>query len=256
MKRLQDKIAIVTGSTSGIGAGIAKTFAEQGAKVVICGRRQERGEALVQTIADAGGQAIFVRADLAEAADCTRLCDEAAAAFGGVDILINNTGIFPRREFDETTAEFWDTMFDVNVRSAFLCSQQAARLMRPRGGGSIVNIGSGHAFNTGAGRLFAYGCSKTAMYGMTMKLAGMLAKDRIRVNWVTVGWVLTEMEYDIQAEEGRDANAVAEQEERLPMGQFNTVEDMAAGCLYLASDDAARVTGSNLNIAAGMGIHI
>ena len=256
MKRLEEKIAIVTGSTSGIGACIARTFAAEGARVVITGRRRERGEAVAEEIRNAGGEAAFVQADLGEAEDCARLCDQTAEIFGGADILVNNTGIFPRRPFDETTAEFWDTMFDVNVRSAFLCSQQAARLMRPRGGGSIVNIGSGHAFNTGANNLFAYGCSKTAMYGMTMKLAGMLAKDRIRVNWVTVGWVLTEMEYEIQAAEGHDRKWIEEAEARLPMGQFNTVEDMAAGCLYLASDDAARVTGSNVNIAAGMGIHI
>lgn len=256
MQRLRDKIALVTGSTSGIGAGIARTYAAEGAQVVVTGRRPERGQNLVEELRASGAQAAFVQADLSLAEDCQRLFSEVEGAFGGLDILVNNTGIFPRCSFDETTPEFWDEMMAVNLRSAFLCSQQAARLMKPRGGGSIVNIGSGHAFNSGSGgNLIAYGVSKTAMYGMTMKLAGILAKDRIRVNWITVGWVLTEMEYEIQALEGRDKDELEEISARLPMGH-NTVEDMAAGCLYLASDEAVRVTGSNINISAGMSIHI
>jgi NAD(P)-dependent dehydrogenase (short-subunit alcohol dehydrogenase family) len=253
---LQDKIAIITGSTSGIGAGIALAFAREGAKVVINGRRRERGEAVVQSIREQGGEALFVQGDLSQVEDCQRLSHETQKTFGGLDILVNNIGIFPRRDLEKTDAEFWDHLYDVNVRSAFLCAQSAAPLMRERGGGSIINIGSGHAFNTHPNRLFAYANTKSALYAMTMQLAGHLAKDRIRANWITVGWVLTEKEFEIQAGEGHDREWIAECEDKLPMGQYNTVEDMAAGCLYLASDAAARVTGSNINISAGMSIYI
>jgi len=256
--RLKDKAAVVTGSTSGIGAGIARAFAAEGAAVVISGRRAEEGEAMAAGIREEAGAAVYQETDLRNADDCKNLCQRAKDEFGGLDILVNNAGIFPRAKLEETSPEFWDAMLDINLKGAFLCCQSAAPLMRERGGGSIINIGSTCAFSSGGpgDSLFAYGCSKGAMYIMTMKLAGNLASDRIRVNWVTVGWVLTEKEFEIQAVEGNNPEWLEENEKRLPMNQYNTVEDMAAGCIYLASDEAERVTGSNLNIAAGMGIHI
>lgn len=254
--RLAGKVAIVTGSTSGIGAEIARVFAAEGAKVVVTGRRQDRGDAIVGGIEEAGGAASFCQADLAQPDDCEAIVDHACSAYGGVDVLVNNAGIFPRGDFEESTPEFWDVMFDVNVRSVWLLARAAARSMRERGGGSIINMGSGNAFNRAGGRLFIYGCSKSALYGMTMKLAGMLVGDRIRVNWVTVGWVLTEKEYEIQEGEGRDVESLHGGAERLPMGRYNTERDNAYGCLFLASDESQAVTASNLNISAGLTIHI
>ncbi len=254
--RLAGKVAIVTGSTSGIGAEIARVFAAEGARVVVTGRREDRGAALVAEIHDTGGEATFCRADLGEPDDCEAIVAHACDAFGGVDVLVNNAGIFPRSEFEESTPEFWDTMFDVNVRSVWLLCRAAARSMRERGGGSIINMGSGNAFNRAGGRLFIYGCSKSALYGMTMKLAGMLVADKIRVNWVTVGWVLTEKEYEIQEGEGRDEESLHSRAENLPMGRYNTERDNAYGCLFLASDESVAVTASNLNISAGLCIHI
>lgn len=254
--RLQGKVAVVTGSTSGIGAGIAKAFASEGAKVVVSGRRQAEGEAIAGAIRDLGGAAVFQQTDLRRPEDCKGLCRRAAEEFGGLDILVNNAGVFTRTAFAETSVEFWDMIFEINVRGAFLCCQAAAPMMRERGGGAIINVGSGLAFN-GYDRLFAYGCSKGALYAMTMHLARILARDRIRVNWMTVGWVLTENELVVQEEqEGHDAEWLAQNEARLPMGQYNTVEDMAAGCVYLASDEAERVTGADLNISAGLCIRV
>ncbi|MBM4085480.1 MAG: SDR family oxidoreductase, partial [Planctomycetes bacterium] len=175
--------------------------------------------------------------------------------FGGLDILVNNAGLFPRASFDDTTLELWDELFAVNVRGAFLCSQAAAPLMRQRGGGSIINIGSCHAFATG-GNLFAYGCTKGALYVLTMNMARCLAKDRIRVNWITVGWVLTEKELEVQAKEGRDLEWLKQNEAQRPMGRYNTAEEIAAGCVYLASDDAQNVTAANLNVSGGMSIRV
>ena len=253
--KLKNKIAVVTGSTSGIGATIARAFAQEGAQVVITGRRADRGESVVTEIVNAGGQAVFEQADMADAKDCKRVCTRANEAFGGLDTLVNNAGIFPRAKFEETTPEFWDHMFAVNTRSAFLCSQAAVPMMRARGGGSIVNMGSTLPWSLGD-NLFAYGCSKGAMYTMTRQLAGILRKDRIRVNWVTIGWVLTEKEFEVQAGEGRAPGWEVEQADHLPMGAFNTEQDMADACVYLASDAAARVTGTDLNVSAGLNIHM
>jgi hypothetical protein len=254
-KRLQDKVAVVTGSTSGIGEGIARTFAAEGAAVVVSGRRAERGEAVAQTIRAAGGRAVFQQTDLKDPEQCRRLCLRARQEFGGLDTLVNNAGIFPRASFEEITVELWDEIFQVNLRGAFLCSQAAVGLMRDRGGGSIVNMGSGHAFGCWE-KLIHYGTSKTALYAMTMHLARALARDQIRVNWITVGWVLTEKERETEAGDGNDADKLAEIGERLPMGGFDTVEEMAAACVYLASDEAARITGSNVNASGGMCVRI
>jgi NAD(P)-dependent dehydrogenase (short-subunit alcohol dehydrogenase family) len=253
--RLKNKVAVVTGSTSGIGEGIVRAFAAEGACVVVSGRRADRGEAVAASIRQAGGQGVFQQADLTVPEDCLRLIRRAAEAFGGLDVLVNNAGIFPRAKFEDTSVELWDAIFDTNIRGAFLCCQAAVPLMRQRGGGSIINIGSLHPF-LGGGDLMAYGVSKGALHCLTRKLGQVLAKDRIRVNWISVGWVLTEMEYEVQAQQGRDAKALDETRARLPMGQFNTVEDIAAGCVYLASDDGVRVSGTDLNVTAGMGIRL
>ena len=250
-ERLQGKTAVVTGSTSGIGAAIAKGFAAEGARVVVSGRRKNEGKTVTEAIRRAGGHAVFQETDVRKPEDCERLCRRAASEFGGLDILVNNAGVFPRADFDGTTAEVWDMMFEVNTRGAFLCSKAAVPLMRKQRGGSIINVGSGHAF-VGWERLFAYGCSKGALYVMTMKLAKILAKDRIRVNWITVGWVLTEMELAVQVSDGHDDEWLRKNAPSLPMGQYNTVEDVAAACVYLGSDEAARVTGSDVNVSAGM----
>ena len=196
-KRLEGKTAVVTGSTSGIGEAIARTFAARGANVVVSGRRGERGEGVAAAIREHGGKAVFVEADLTDTGDCKNVCTRAKEEFGGLDILVNNAGIFPRSTLEETTPEFWDKVYAVNIRGAFFCCQAAVPLMRERNGGSIINIGTVHPF-VGAGRTLAYSTSKGALLTLTRNLAHILRKDHIRVNWVTVGWVLTEKEFEVQ----------------------------------------------------------
>ena len=252
--QLAGKIAVVTGSTSGIGAAIARGFAREGAAVVVSGRREPEGQRVVAGIESEGGRAMFQRADMAEPEDCRRLIDRTGETFGGLDILVNNAGIFPRCPFEQVDAEFWDRMFNINVRGAMFCCQAAVPLMRQRGGGSIINIGTVHHTRY-HDELFAYGVSKGALYVMTRKLAGMLRADHIRVNWITVGWVLTEQEIEIQGGEG-SLDRLREREKKLPMGQFNTVEDYAAACVFLASPAAERITGTDMNVSAGLHVSL
>jgi len=252
-KRLEGKAAVVTGSTSGIGETIARVMAREGAAVVVSGRRGERGEAVVERIRAEGGQAVFHQADLADAATCAPLCRRAVEEFGGLDILVNNAAIFPLIKFEETTPEQWDRVFSLNAKAAFFCAQAATPLLRQRGGGCIVNIGTSHPFIAGDGQ-FVYGVSKGALYTLTRKLALLLARDRIRVNWITVGWVLTEQERQLREVPEDDAEWIEAHRDRNPMRQFTEPEDIAEACLYLCSESGARVTGTALAASSGMGI--
>jgi NAD(P)-dependent dehydrogenase (short-subunit alcohol dehydrogenase family) len=254
-RRLEGKVAIVTGSTSGIGEGIAVALAREGAAVVVSGRRADRGEAIVKAITDAGGKAIFHEADLMDAAQCKPLIQRAVDELGGIDILVNNAGIFPRITFEETTIDDWDRVFDLNARAAYFCAQAATPHMRSRGGGSIVNIGSTHPFGVGEGQ-FVYGISKGALYTMTRKLAMLLARDRIRVNWISVGWVLTEQERELRNVPDDDREWVESHKANNPLGDFVSVEDVAEGVIYLAADSGRSVTGTDLGVNGGITVHM
>lgn len=250
--RLAGKVALVVGATSGIGAGIARRFASEGAMVVVSGRRTEKGEAVVKSISDRGGDAVFHQTDVRDPEQCRALCQRAKDVFGGLDSLVYSSGIFHRAGFEEITPEFWDDVQTTNVRGAFFCCQAAAPLMRERGGGSITTIGSIHPFIQ-SDNMIAYGVSKGALLTLARKLAGTLRKDRIRVNWITVGWVKTEMEENVHTVEHGDLQRITRFDTTAPWG-LNTEEDMASGCVYLASDEAIRVTGTNLNISGGIQI--
>lgn len=255
MQRLTGKAAVVTGSTSGIGAGIARGLAREGASVVISGRRAERGEQVVEEIRAAGGTAIFCETDVAKPEECRALIERCAGEFGRLDVLVNNAGIFPRASVQDTTPEFWDRVFDVNLKGAFFCCQAAIPRMKQSGGGSIINIGSGHVFN-GSTNLMAYSVSKGALFTMTRKLAFALREDQIRANWITVGWVLTEKEIEVQAKEGRDEDSIRNHIPELPMGRITSEDDIAETCIFLASDTGIQITGTDISVSAGLSIHM
>jgi NAD(P)-dependent dehydrogenase (short-subunit alcohol dehydrogenase family) len=250
--RVVNKVAIVTGSTGGIGEGIARRLAEEGAMVAVSGRRADEGERVVGEIVRSGGRAFFVEADIAKPADCRRLIQATVDRCGGLDILVNNAAIFPHVELEDQTPELWDEVFAVNVRGAFLCCQAAIPHMRRRGGGRIINIGSTLAYRALAYRL-PYACSKGALLTMTKALAQSLLGDRILVNFVIVGWVVTPGEIELRNHtHGDGLRYLEESASRHPLGRLETAEDIAAGVLYLASDEASHVTGCELNISGGL----
>jgi len=248
--RLKGKIAVVTGSTSGIGRGIAYKFACEGASVMISGRDPERGQGVIDEILTATGPSAslaFHSADLTDEAQCRALITATVEAFGGLDILVNNAGDFTRGTIDNTTVELWDRHMALNLRAPFVLTQAAVPPMRERGGGSIINIGSVNAY-IGGRNLLSYSASKGGLMTFTKNVAAYLNRDRIRVNQLNVGWTLTEGEDRVQrAEQGRDDWLEAAEAHR-PFGRLLLPRDIALAALYFASDDSALVTGSVLDL--------
>jgi NAD(P)-dependent dehydrogenase (short-subunit alcohol dehydrogenase family) len=167
-------------------------------------------------------------------------------------VLVNNAGIFPSASLEETTAELWDAVFTVNVRGAFLCCRAAVPVMQRQHSGVIINIGSTLPFRGSTDR-FAYAASKGALLTLTRGLAQVYAKDRIRANWITVGWVASPGEIELRsAIHGDGQSFLAGEASHRPFGRHEDVQDIAAGVLYLASDEASHVTGCELNISGGL----
>jgi NAD(P)-dependent dehydrogenase (short-subunit alcohol dehydrogenase family) len=247
MGRVEGKVVIVTGGATGIGRGISEILAREGAKVVIANRNEERGVETAKAIADAGGQAHFVPTDVAREADCKHVVQEAVRVYGKLDGLVNNAGIFPRATLEETTSELWDRIMAVNLKGPAFCCKYAVPEMRKQGGGSIVNIGSANGY-IGGSNLFAYSISKGGLITLTRNLAASLARDRIRVNWVNPGWVITEMEVEIQALEGHDAEWIEDVGRRMPLGRHQVPEDAGYTVLFLISDEASQINGDLINV--------
>jgi NAD(P)-dependent dehydrogenase (short-subunit alcohol dehydrogenase family) len=252
-KKLENKAAIITGSTSDLGAGFARKMAEEGAAVVISGRNVEAGIRIADEINQSGGKAIFVRADVSEERDCENLIRITLGQFDRLDILVNNAAHLGRIPFEDLTPETWDQVYAVNVRGAFLCSRSAIPAMKKQGGGCIINIGSTMVFNSGTLDRLAYITSKGALLTLTKTMARAFAPDQIRFNWVTVGWIPTPGEVSLREKDGGLAYLKRKGQEAL-MGRLETVEETAASVVYLASDEASHVTGCELNISGGLWI--
>jgi NAD(P)-dependent dehydrogenase (short-subunit alcohol dehydrogenase family) len=245
-------VAVVTGSTGGMGEGIARRLAAEGAAVMISGRRSAEGEAVAESIRRTGADAVFTRADVASEDDCIGLIAAAEARWERLDILVNNAAAILPESSDGPDAALWDDIFDVNVRGAWLCSRAAIPLMRRQGGGRIINIGSTVPWRGRISRL-AYCCSKGALHTLTHVLARELLADRILVNWVTVGWVATEGELALRRTVG-DLDRLETADRNAPLGRLESVDDIASGVAFLASNDATHITGCDLNISGGLWI--
>jgi NAD(P)-dependent dehydrogenase (short-subunit alcohol dehydrogenase family) len=240
-QRLDGKVVLVTGSTQGLGAAIAQRAAALGAAgIVVTGRDRERGERVAERLET---EAVFVAGDLARADDCRAIVAAGAERFGRLDGLVNAAGLSTRGTLDETTVALWDLLFAVNVRAPFVLTQEAARLMRPAGGGSVVNIVT-MASHGGEPVLMAYAASKGALATLTRNLGHALQPDRIRVNGLNIGWTATEGEHGVQTATGRADAWLAEADASRPFGRLLRPDDIAPMVTYLLSDAAAMVTGS------------
>ncbi|MBB1604775.1 SDR family NAD(P)-dependent oxidoreductase [Variovorax sp. UMC13] len=244
MRNLSGKVALVTGSSKGIGAGIAKRLAADGASVVVnYSRSAEDAELVVQAIAAAGGQAFAVQADLSRPEDIQPLVDAAVQRFGRLDILVNNAGVYQVDSLDSITAESVDMHFNLNVRGLLLVTQAAARVLPP--GGVIVNISSGVATSPQP-MVHVYSATKGAVDTLTRTLGTALGARRIRVVGIAPGFVATE---------GNAESAAAMAEHlvgKTPLGRVGQPSDIAAAVSYAVSEDAAWVTGTTLDVAGGL----
>lgn len=249
--RVKDKVIIVTGAAQGIGFGIARQLAAEGAHVILADKQIEAGEAAAANICAAGGHARFQPCDVTREAECAALMEAAAQHFGGLDGLVNNAGWYPRATLEDTSTEFWEAVMQVNLRSAFYCCKYAVPKMQARGGGSIVNIGSVHGIQASA-NLVAYGAAKGGLLTLTRTLAGAYGHDRIRVNYLIPGWVLTEGELALRRSAGMSDAELRELGASLLLGRHQTPEDTAHAVVFLMSDESSQITGSILHVDGGM----
>jgi len=248
--KLENKIALITGASVGIGKETALLFAREGAKVAV-NSQSDRGQAVVDEIANGGGQALFVKGQVEDPADAEKMVAATVEAFGRLDILINNAGIVLPGRCENTTLEDFDRMMAVNVRGVYLVSKYAVEQMQKQGGGAIVHNAS-VAATKGLKDRFGYTASKGAVWAMTKAMAMDYIRENIRVNCVNPGTTLTpSLEDRINAFD--DPVAAKEQFiERQPMGRLGTSEEIAAAILYLASDEAGFTTGATLAVDGGL----
>lgn len=248
MGRLTGKVAIITGGAQGQGAVEAKMFVAEGAKVVFGDILDDAGKAVAAEIQATGGDAHYLHMDVTSEADWQEAIALATERFGGLDILINNAAVLiPRVPIEDRTAEEWDLVMGVNAKGIFLGTKYAIPAMRARGGGSIVNISSIAGIGQSTHQEPAYAASKGAIRVFTKVTAVQHAKDNIRCNSVHPGPVDTEMFRAAFA----DPDALEKRLARVPMNRAGTVEEVVAGVLFLASDDASYVTGTELVIDGG-----
>jgi NAD(P)-dependent dehydrogenase (short-subunit alcohol dehydrogenase family) len=248
--RLEGKVALITGGTSGIGSATAIRFAREGARVAITGRNPQRGEEVVEGIAANGGEAMFIRSDVRLAADCRNAVEQTLERFGKIDILFNNAGVFHPKTVPECTEEEWDETIDSSLKGAFLMSKYALPSMIERGSGSIIHTSSGWGILGGNGAA-SYCAAKGGLIVMAKAMAIDHGPQGIRVNCVCPGDVLTPMLHDDAAKRGMSWDEYAAGAADRPLGRIGTVDEIADAVLFLASDESSFVTGEALVVDGG-----
>lgn len=253
MKRLEGKIALITGATSGIGRASALLFAEEGAALALTGRRLALGQRLQDECRERGAQALFIQADHTQSADCARVVDTAVRALGRLDVLFNNAGIVTQGTAESVTEEDWERTLALNVTAVWRMSRLVLPHLRRAGGGAIVNNASDWAV-VGARGALPYAVSKGAVAQLTRSMALDHAREKIRVNAVCPGDTFVER----WLEKGYFENSQPVTEEEalreaaaLPLGRPARPEEIARAALFLASDEASFITGHLLLVDGG-----
>lgn len=246
-QQLAGKVAVVTGASKGIGAAIARHLAAEGAAVVVNYSSSQEGAArVVEQIAQAGGKAVAVQADLSQEADVRRLFKEAHEAFGALDVLVNNAGVYEFSPLEDVTARHFHRMFDLNVLGLILASQEAVRYFSPAGG-SIINISS-VAATAAPPTASVYSATKAAVDAVTRSLAAELGPRGIRVNSVNPGMVETE---GVHAAGIVGSEFRTQVEAQTPLGRIGQPDDIAPAAVFLASAASGWITGQTLHVAGG-----
>ena len=255
MLRLQDKVVLITGGNGGIGRGIAELAVAEGAHVVITGRNVARGEATVQALQQAGGQAIFVPAELSDEVQARTVIEATIAAYGALHVVVNNAGAGAQKsgiQPQDGPGARWHKLIGANLTATYLVSAYALPELRKAGGGSIVNISSTAAVH---GNYGIYGAAKAGVEGLTRSLAVEYAADGIRVNCVSPGWIKTEVTYPTgePTPDARLRRTAWEQTTSL-LGRMGQPAEIAQAVIFLASTQASFITGATLVVDGGLTI--
>jgi NAD(P)-dependent dehydrogenase (short-subunit alcohol dehydrogenase family) len=250
-KRLKGKVIVVSGGTKGVGRTISEEYAREGAKVVIGGRDESAALQSLKIMRTYNSEGIFVHTELERVEDCKKLFDEAVKKYGKVDGFFNYAGITPLSGLETCDVETFDRIMNINFRACFFCCQHAIKHMRQNGGGSIVLTGSAHAWGGQKDRA-AYACSKGVLLTLMEHIAHNYATERIRCNYLTLGWTPTEGEVSFRETQGISEIKLRKQAaEIIPMGRMLERVDYVDALIYLMSDNSSMMTGSTFRITAG-----
>ena len=248
--RLKDKVAIVTGSSKGIGEGIARVFAKEGAKVVVTCRTEAMGEKMAAELGANKGNAIFIRTDVTKTEDIQAMINKTIETFGKLDILVNNAGYHISKNAEETSEDEWEFIQSTNLRSTFLCSKYAMSHLK-KTKGNIINISSMVGL-VGQPNAAAYSASKGGQISMTKNMAIDFAPDGVRVNVICPGWIATPLVEDWFSQQ-KDPDAAREYiYGQHPLGRIGTIEECGYLATFIASNEALFITGTVFDIDGGV----
>lgn len=248
--RLRNKVALITGGTSGIGRAAAVLFAREGARVSLTGRSRSRGNEVVEEIKKAGGYALFIQADVRSAEDCRRSVRKTLEAFGRLDILFNNAGVFFPNTAENCSEDEWDLTIDINLKGTFLMSKFALPAMIAQKSGVIINNSSGWGL-VGGDAAVSYCASKGGVVLLTKAMAIDHGRQGIRINCICPGDVNTPMLVDDSKKRKMDWKDYLASASQRPLERVGTPEEIAKAALFLASDDSSFMTGATLVVDGG-----
>lgn len=243
--RLKDKVAVITGSTRGIGKAIAQKYAGEGAKVVIIGLSNDEIQASMEDFKANNQQVYGYKMDVTKKAEVEEVFARIISELGTIDILVNNAGITADAQLYKMTEDQWDRVISVNLKGVFNCSQEAIKTMREKEYGKIINISSVVGIYGNFGQV-NYAATKSGVIGMTKSMAKELGRKNINVNAVCPGFIMTEMTAAMPEK------VLAMMSEKAPLNRLGQPEDIANACLYLASDESSFVTGAVLSVDGGI----
>ncbi len=249
--RLKEKVAIVTGGGAGMGLAVARAYAREGAKVVVADRNEADGLATVNVIQAAGGEAIFARADVADAHAVEAMVATAVEHYGRIDVLYANAAVQLHGQdarAHELSEEIWDRTYSINIRGVWLCAKYVIPVMMKGGGGSIINVASPTGLLGCAPGYTAYSSSKGAVFGLTRVMAVDYARDQIRVNALVPGATETPLTKDLFADQATRQGLI----DATPLGRLGQAEDVVGLAIFLAADESAYCTGGTYMVDGGL----